>query len=70
MIWIVTTHPDNEELEWTGAVNGKDAQPFGKGTVSLAVDVFPEDGNDGSTLIRHADQALYRAKESGRIKVC
>jgi diguanylate cyclase (GGDEF)-like protein len=49
---------------------GKDTQPLGKITISLGVAAFPEDGNDGSTLIRHADQALYRAKEGGRNKVC
>jgi len=49
---------------------GKDTQPSGKLTISLGVAAFPEDGNDGSTLIKHADQALYRAKGSGRNKVC
>jgi len=49
---------------------GKDTQPFGKVTISLGVAAFPENGNDGSTLVKHADQALYRAKESGRNKVC
>lgn len=33
---------------------------------SLGVAVFPEDGEDEVTLTKHADQALYRAKENGR----
>jgi diguanylate cyclase (GGDEF)-like protein len=49
---------------------GKDTQPLGKITISLGVAAFPEDGNDDSTLMKRADQALYQAKESGRNKVC
>lgn len=38
-------------------------------TVSIGVAVFPEDGRRPSTIINHADQALYRAKKEGRNKV-
>jgi two-component system CheB/CheR fusion protein len=35
-------------------------------TISVGSAVFPEDGTVKEDLIRHADQALYLAKESGR----
>lgn len=33
---------------------------------SVGVSLFPDDGKDAGTLIRHADGAMYRAKELGR----
>lgn len=35
-------------------------------TASMGVALFPDDDSDADTLLRHADQSLYRAKESGR----
>jgi diguanylate cyclase (GGDEF)-like protein len=49
---------------------GRETQPQGKITVSMGIAVFPEDGNDGSTLLHHADNALYQAKNRGRNAVC
>lgn len=35
-------------------------------TGSLGLTVFPADGSDPDTLLRHADQAMYVAKQTGR----
>jgi predicted signal transduction protein with EAL and GGDEF domain len=35
-------------------------------TVSIGVALFPKDGADSVSLLKHADLAVYRAKDSGR----
>ncbi len=35
-------------------------------TASLGVSVYPDDADGASTLLRHADVAMYRAKQSGK----
>ncbi len=35
-------------------------------TASAGISVFPEDGGDARTLLRHADLAMYRAKQEGK----
>jgi diguanylate cyclase (GGDEF)-like protein len=39
-------------------------------TVSIGVGIYPDDGWDLDELIANVDKALYKAKESGRNKVC
>jgi diguanylate cyclase (GGDEF)-like protein len=43
-------------------VNGMEVSTTG----SLGISLFPADGNDFETLLKNADMAMYRAKESGR----
>lgn len=35
-------------------------------TASLGISMFPEDGGDADTLMKHADAAMYQAKQAGR----
>src|SRR5690606_41737959 len=35
-------------------------------TASIGLCLYPDDANDGQTLVRHADSAMYRVKRSGK----
>jgi diguanylate cyclase (GGDEF)-like protein len=49
---------------------GAEALPGGRISMSFGVSTFPDDGDDSAALIKCADDALYRAKGSGRNAVC
>lgn len=42
------------------------AQPLVQVTASMGATVYPVDRSDADTLLRHADHAMYGAKQSGR----
>ena len=39
-------------------------------STSIGIAVYPEHGSEEETLLKHADAAMYHAKESGRDTVC
>lgn len=45
-------------------------QTYGPITISIGVAIFPENGDAVELLIKHADNALYNAKKTGRDRVC
>ncbi len=51
------------------AFEGAENQPGGRVTVSLGIASFPDDAATSDALINRADEALYRAKRSGRNNV-
>ncbi|OZG71815.1 two-component system response regulator [Hahella sp. CCB-MM4] len=57
-------------------VTGAMHKPFTLGgheynvSVSVGVSVFPDDATDQETIMRHADVAMYRAKQEGRNRYC
>ena len=43
--------------------------PAGHATLSIGIAMFPDDADDAASLLRKADQGLYRAKHNGRNQV-
>lgn len=39
-------------------------------TASIGVTVYPQDGEESDELLRHADHAMYEAKETGKSRIC
>ncbi|MGD1852370.1 MAG: putative bifunctional diguanylate cyclase/phosphodiesterase, partial [Cyanophyceae cyanobacterium] len=52
----------------------EESHPTGSGTfytsASIGVTVYPKDDVDPEILLRHADQAMYKAKENGKSQIC
>ncbi|MCX7956331.1 MAG: sensor domain-containing diguanylate cyclase [Endomicrobia bacterium] len=66
---IVATEKVRKQIE-TYPFEKREKQPLGKITVSIGFAVFPEDAIDANLLIKIADEELYKAKSSGKNKVC
>ena len=53
-------------------VLGEFSRPFSDGeqemyvSASIGISLFPRDGSDPDELVKHADRAMYSAKDSGR----
>jgi len=45
---------------------GRESQPLGRITLSMGIATYPEMGRDATSLIDHADKALYESKDKGR----
>ena len=54
----------------TGSIEEGQQQPTHRITISVGVASFPEDARDPIQLVELADSALYRAKRSGRNRIC
>jgi diguanylate cyclase (GGDEF)-like protein len=71
---VILASPANmqEIAETAQEILNQLAQPFMLGehelfiTTSIGISVFPSDGDSIETLVKHADMAMYRAKELGR----
>jgi diguanylate cyclase (GGDEF)-like protein/PAS domain S-box-containing protein len=66
---LVDVHECDQALK---RVSSGLTQPFHIGghevliSASIGVTLYPQDGSDADTLLRHADQAMYVAKQAGR----
>ncbi len=60
-------HRFMEQQQFDGA---RESQPGKRITISVGVASFPDDGKEENILVAVADSALYKAKQTGRNRVC
>lgn len=64
-----------ELLKIASRVSASIAEPYalpggeGRVTASTGLAIYPRDGQDAETLLRHSDQAMYRSKHAGKNRV-
>ncbi len=70
---VLYNHNDEEAIGcWIGRLLEQISQPFTVSehqlfvTCSIGLSVYPRDGGDVQTLLKHADAAMYQAKAEGR----
>jgi diguanylate cyclase (GGDEF)-like protein len=56
-----------EEIKQLNVRHG--GQPLGAVTLSIGIAVFPDNADSAESLLKAADNALYRAKEQGRDRI-
>lgn len=55
-------HRIREQMRRPFVLDGRDVVL----TASIGIAVYPDDGHDAASLLKHADTAMYHAKDSGR----
>jgi diguanylate cyclase (GGDEF)-like protein/PAS domain S-box-containing protein len=72
-VLVLYDHVDEEAIAaWIGRLVKRVSQPFTVAehqlfiTCSIGLSVYPRDGRDVQTLLKHADAAMYEAKAEGR----
>ncbi|NTW02249.1 MAG: EAL domain-containing protein, partial [Oscillochloris sp.] len=69
-------HDPEEATTWAQRILTVLGQPFSVQeqeifiSASIGISLYPQDGIDGTTLLKNADSAMYRAKSGGRNGVC
>ncbi|MGB7648891.1 MAG: EAL domain-containing protein [Pseudomonas fluorescens] len=59
---LAVAHRIHEQMRRPFALDGRDVVL----TASIGIAVYPDDGDDTATLLKHADTAMYHAKGQGR----
>lgn len=59
---MITSHRIHELLRRPFTLEGREVII----TTSIGIAIYPDDGQDAATLLKHADTAMYHAKDHGR----